>query len=228
VTLRRRLRTWCIRQHSRLSTATITKSAEMEAALPKRMRLRNSIVPNGVDIDLFQPVDRDRARATLGWPRDGRVALYVADPAELRKRYALTIAGVRRANAVLGNVRLVVAHRVPADLMPLYMNAADCLVLLSRMEGSPNVVKEALMCNLPIVATAVGDIPELLDAVEPSFLVEPTVDSVSSTLVKCLRQPTRSNGRSRSARLSAQVVAERVLAVYAAVLPLRKPIPSES
>jgi glycosyltransferase involved in cell wall biosynthesis len=162
-------------------------------------------------------MDHTRARTTLGWPAKGRVALYVADPAELRKRYALSVASVERARTILPDLRLVVAHQINPSLIPIYMNAADCLVLLSRMEGSPNVVKEALMCNLPIIATKVGDIPELLCDVEPSSCVDPTVEAVSAALVTYLRVPSRSNGRARSGRVAADAISDRLLAIYASM-----------
>lgn len=214
-----RLRCWVIRAHSVVAAATITKSAEMERALPRRARVHNRVIPNGVDTGLFRPIERADARSALGWKDDERVILFAADPAEKRKRYSLAAAAVERANAMLGNVRLVVASCIEPNDMPVYMNAADCLVHVSRMEGSPNVLKEALMCNLPIVATSVGDVPELLDGVEPSFIVEPDEFAVAQALIQCVATPTRSNGRRKAAELGSTVIAERVSAIYRQLAP---------
>jgi glycosyltransferase involved in cell wall biosynthesis len=98
------------------------------------------------------------------------------------------------------------------------MNAADALIHPSWSEGSPNAVKEALMCNLPVVATPVGDVRDLLRDVEPSYLVEPTIDSIRDALVACLQTPRRSNGFERSTHLTADKVAERVLNIYEGLL----------
>jgi glycosyltransferase involved in cell wall biosynthesis len=189
----------------------------MEQALPARTRTHNRVIPNGVDVDRFRPMDRDLARRSLGWDQDERVVLFVGNPEELRKRYELAAAAVADVRGTLGDVRLVVAHGIDPDRIPVYMNAADCLVLLSWMEGSPNVVKEALMCNLPVVATAVGDVPELLQGISPSFLVEPTRASVGRGLIACLRSPQRSNGRARSTSLSSGAIALEIRALYAQV-----------
>lgn len=212
--LRGRFRRWIIRQAAHLATGTITKSAEMERALPRSLRARNRVIPNGVDMNVFRPMDRELARRRLGWDLSARIALFVGDPSELRKRYELAAAAVSEARKALPAVALIVADRVSPELTPVYMNAADCLVHLSWMEGSPNVVKEALMCNLPIVATAVGDIPELLNGVAPSFLVDPTLASAAEALIACLRAPRRSNGRAQSARLDSRAVAEQILTLY--------------
>ena len=214
ITLGQRLRRSIIRRSAHVASATITKSSEMERALPGSARKRNTVIPNGVDINLFRPVEREVARGLLGWDQDERIALFVGNPAELRKRYELAEAGVAEAQRTLGDIRLAVAHRVDPDLTPTYMNGADCLIHLSWMEGSPNVVKEALMCNLPVVATPVGDIPELLRGVEPSFVVQPACESVAHAIVSCLRSPRRSNGRTRSARLASDAIAREVMTVY--------------
>src|SRR5207245_1322852 len=68
----------------------------------------------------------------------------------------------REAVAILNRsfpAELLLAWGTPQTDIPLYMNAADALVFTSNQEGSPNVVKEALACNLPVVSVRVGDVP---------------------------------------------------------------------
>src|SRR5207248_489562 len=72
----------------------------------------------------------------------------------------------------VGPIRLIMLDgSVLPELIPSYLNAADCLALASLREGSPNVVKESLACNLPVVATDVGDVAERLEQVRPSRVV---------------------------------------------------------
>src|SRR5262249_10022874 len=208
-----------VRQHSRFARRTITKSREMQAALPRAVRHRNTVLPNGVDAGLFRPLDRDAARRELGWPLESYVALFAGNPGVPRKRYWLAEAAVDRARRDLDGIRLEVAYLIDPDRMPLLMNAADCLLLTSSIEGSPNVVKEALMCNLPVVATAAGDVAELLEGVEPSYVCEASEVGFARAVVQCLRRRERSNGRERSARLDGNVVARPLLELYQDVAP---------
>jgi glycosyltransferase involved in cell wall biosynthesis len=220
VSWRWRARRAAIRQHARSATATVTKSQEMEEVLPKSVRASNRVIPNGVDRNLFKPVNRDQARAELGWDRDARVALFAADPELPYKRYDLAVAACDQAAGGVGTVRLEVAQGVPPERMPLLMSAADCLVHPSASEGSPNVVKEALSCNLPVVATPVGDIPELLTGIEACRVVPPEVSALAAALGACLDPPRRSNGRALSAHLDEARVAEKVADLYAEVVGL--------
>ena len=219
VTVPWRIRRWIIRQHSRLATRTITKSREMELALPAKVRARNTVLPNGVDIELFRPIERDVARRELGWHPGARLALFAGDPAVPRKRYRLAQAAIERARLELDDLELEVATGVSPERMPLLMNAADCLLLTSSIEGSPNVVKEGLMCNLPVVATRAGDVEELLDGVTPSYVCESAERPLAEALVQCLREPRRSNGRAMSARLDSRAVADSMLSLYKQVAP---------
>jgi glycosyltransferase involved in cell wall biosynthesis len=209
-----RARSMLIRQHARLTAATITKSRVMEAVLPASARTRNHVIPNGVDRELFKPCDRDAARADLGWDLDERVVLYASDPSRPSKHPDLARAACERASASVGPVRLHVAHGLRPEVMPDLMNASNCLLHPSASEGSPNVVKEALACNLPVVATPVGDVPELLAGVEHCHVCEPSVDELAAGLVSCLDPPCRSDGRERSRELDEQLIAERIVSVY--------------
>src|SRR4029453_12233098 len=87
-----------------------------------------------------------------------RLVLFVGNPAEARKRYDLAREVLARVDRAL-DAELVVAWQVPHERVPIYMNACDALLFVSMYEGSPNVVKEALACNLPVVSVVVGDVP---------------------------------------------------------------------
>jgi glycosyltransferase involved in cell wall biosynthesis len=225
-----RVRRPLLRAQSRLLSATITQSREMENYLPRRVRRRNAVIPNGVDVALFAPMDRLQARRQLGWPEDGRVALFAANPGSggsktarrigrADKRYWLAEEACAEAAESLPGLRLEAAAGVPPADMPLLMNAADCLLLTSAAEGSPNVVKEAIACNLPVVTTRVGDVEDLLAGVEPSYVCDDTPAALAAALVDCLREPRRSDGRERAERFSQPEVARRVAAVYSSLVP---------
>jgi glycosyltransferase involved in cell wall biosynthesis len=106
----------------------------------------------------------------------------------------------------------------PNDRMPLYMNAADVLVLASLAEGSPVAVKEALAVNLPVITVDVGDAAELIAGVEGCALVPRDAEAISEKIVGVCRSGTRARGREKIARLSLENVAKRVVEVYADVL----------
>jgi glycosyltransferase involved in cell wall biosynthesis len=213
ISLQNRVRTALVRQHARLARRTITQSRQMESVLPASVRSRNAVIPNGIDTTLFRPLDRGEVRRRFGWPAEARVALFLASPAVACKRFWLAEAACAVARLQLPDLRLHVASGVPPDDVPLLLNAADCLLLTSSSEGSPNAIKEAVMCNLPVIATRVGDVAEVLDGVEPSFVCDDSEDALADALVACLAEPRRSNGRSVAGWLADDAIAQRVLAL---------------
>jgi glycosyltransferase involved in cell wall biosynthesis len=214
-----RIRRTVLRAHARLMSRTITKSAEMERALPLAARRRNLVLPNGVDRLLFHPRSHEQSRRQLGWAGDEHVVLFAADPAVERKRYWLAEQACRQAEQTLGRVRLEVAWGIVPDEMPILMAGADCLLLTSAIEGSPNVVKEAVACNLPVVCTDVGDVREILSDIEPSWVCAADPAALASALVDCFTPKRRSNGWERSGWLDQELIARRLLGAYAELVP---------
>jgi glycosyltransferase involved in cell wall biosynthesis len=198
-------------------TATMTKSLEMETLLIRRARARNTVIPDGVDRERFRPGDRAQARAELGWSGDQTVVLFAGRTEAVEKRLWLAQQAVSVACAQRPNIELRIADGVPPERMPLYYVAADCLLHTSVSEGSPNVVKEALACDLPVVATPAGDIRELLDSVQMCIVCEPIAGALGRALVDVFEQGRRSNGRLRTVHLGSDVVAAATVDCYKAL-----------
>jgi glycosyltransferase involved in cell wall biosynthesis len=160
-------------------------------------------------------MDRSVTRRELGWDDSERVALFAATkPYEPRKRIDLAHAAVRHAEATLGPIRLAIAENLPPESIPVMMNAADCLLLTSMAEGSPVVVKEALMCNLPVIATDVADVKETLVGVSPSVICSHDPSEIGDALIDVLRIPQRSNGRSKQSDQDHGYTLTRLLSLY--------------
>jgi glycosyltransferase involved in cell wall biosynthesis len=173
------------------------------------------VVPTGVDLARFWPRDRQACRAELGWREETPVVLFCSGGAPQAKGVALVEAAVTAAARHIEGLRLVVLDgAVPPDDVASYLNAADCLAFASESEGSPNIIKEALACNLPIVSVDVGDVRERLRGVSPSCIVTRDVFSFSEALVSVLRLKQRSNGRSQAMTVSQDATAAAIVQIY--------------
>jgi glycosyltransferase involved in cell wall biosynthesis len=205
---------------ARRAAALIVCSQELRAALWRRKdRERAHVIPAGVNVDLFQPQDRRSARREIAWPEEGRVVLFGGSRRRPVKRFGLAEAAMRRLRALGVEARLESLEDVPPDRVPLHLCAADCLLLTSQHEGSPNVVKEAVACACPVVGVPVGDVREILDGVEPGAVVEGDAETLARALAEVLRDGRRANGVSRiRERHSARAAAARIRAVYRDVL----------
>jgi teichuronic acid biosynthesis glycosyltransferase TuaC len=181
-------------------------------------RSRVNVIPSGVDTKLFFPRPRDTVRAELDWRTDERVVLFNASADPVVKRLDLAQSAIKAAERRCGKIRFVVLDgNVTPEIIPVMMNAADCLLLTSDWEGSPNVVKEAIACNLPVVSVNVGDVEERLAGVECCQIVKRSSEALGMALAEVLPKKTRSNGYQSSMPFELGTVAKRVASVYESV-----------
>jgi teichuronic acid biosynthesis glycosyltransferase TuaC len=178
------------------------------------------VVPTGVDLATFVPLDQAAARKRLGFGAEERIVLFNAGRNPAVKDPELAAAAVAEAQKKVGKLRFVVLDgtAAPEDI-PLYMNAADCLLVTSRTEGSPTVVQEAMACNLPVVSVDVGDVRERLAGVRHCAVL-PRRDpaALGLALAALLREPRRSDGRVHAAALSIEAIAGRLTDFYGTLL----------
>lgn len=218
ITVKSRLEVAVFRHLSRVYDVSITKSRGMERALPANLRARNHIVPNGVNLGMFSPIPRAQARTRLGWPSDGAIALFLGNPADPRKNVQLAERAISALASEGMNIQLKIAWRIPRLDVPSLMSAADCLVFPSRSEGSPNAVKEAMACELPIVATAVGDLEERLAGIAGCYLSQPQPGVFSQHIAAAVKHGRTSEAREAVASISTQAVAQRLIGIYETAL----------
>ncbi len=190
----------------------IVVSEHMAAFLPPGARY--DVLPSGLDLSLFKPMDRMACREELGLPADKKLILFGGRPETARKRVPLAQAAVALLKKEV-DAELVLMNSVPHERMPMYHNACDVVFLTSVHEGSPNIVKEALACNVPVVSVDVGDVRERIAGIEGCYLVqEDTPEALAAALARALKTGREIAGRHRVRSLSEEQTVERLQAIY--------------
>jgi len=185
-----------------------------------KLRGRCCVIPCGVDLERFRPMDASEARSRLNLPAGAKLVLFAA-AMRPEKRFDLVQEAFALVERQLPEAQLVVVSNQPPELVPIYMNACDVLVLASRKEGSPQVVKEAMACNLPVVSTATGDVREVIGGVEGCYICAADPQDIADKLAAALAFGRRTDGRKRVEDLSMERVAERIIEAYGQILARR-------
>lgn len=199
--------------------AVVVSEALMQR-LPKR---KYHVITSGLDLDLFHPMDRLEARRSLGWQPDDKVVFFGGNAIAHEKRYPLACAAVKLLEEKFPLIKFVVAQNIEHKEMPIYINASDVVLLTSTHEGSPNVVKEALACNVPVVSTDVGDVRQRVGQIEGCIIcADDQPDTISNALASVLNRDARISGRETVLELDESLLAQKMAAIYEQALTKRK------
>jgi glycosyltransferase involved in cell wall biosynthesis len=177
-----------------------------------------TVIPCGIDFDLFKPMPKKQAREELGLPQNKKLVLWAGEYFRPEKRFDIVKAAIARLGASVPDAELVLVSGKPLSVVPKYMNACDVLLLVSDAEGSPMVIKEAMACNLPIVSVQVGDVPQVISSTEGCYLCSRDPQDAAEKMKLALVRGKRTNGRDSIGYLEFVFVARRLLSLYKEVI----------
>lgn len=190
---------------------TIVKSSEMFRNLGNP---NAAILPNGIDFNQFKELDRNRTLDELNWDHKSYHILFASDPSRYEKNYPLAKQAIHELKKKVDTIKVHYLMRIEHEKMPLYYNAADLLLLTSIREGSPNVIKEALACNCPVVSTKVGDVAELISGLENCMVSYPQADDLANAMYSILISGKRVNARKNIFHLDRRFIAKKMVKIY--------------
>lgn len=186
---------------------TIVKSQKMKESL----RLKEAfVIPNGVNLSLFNSNQKTNKN----------IVLFATDPSRKSKNFPLAKAAMEYLQS-LGhhNIQLKVVYNISQTEIIKEIQSAGCVLLTSLWEGSPNIIKEAMACNRPIVSTKVGDVNWLLSDVLGCFIANSNAKDIGEAIISALKfsnQIGHTNGRTKLIQLGldSESVADRLIEIY--------------
>ena len=180
--------------------------------LKKSSLKRNySVVPCGVDLDVFYPLDRQTARVKLKMDQEKKYILFSSGFDRPVKNPDLAFNALKKFRE---NYELIEMKNKSREEVNLLINASDVLLLTSFSEGSPQVIKEAMACNCPIVATDVGDISEVISDTKGCYITSFDPADIADKIQLALNYGKRTDGREKIRHFDSKIIAKKVFDIY--------------
>jgi glycosyltransferase involved in cell wall biosynthesis len=171
-----------------VSTPSRWLMEKAQQSILKPAIVESRIIPTGIDLSIFHPADKKLVRSQLGLPQNARILLFAANGirrniwkhyqtlqdafrllSERMECYELIFIALGEAapNERIGKAQILfVPHLKDPESVARYYQAADLYVHAATADTFPRTVLEALACGSPVVATAVGGIPEQINSLE--------------------------------------------------------------
>lgn len=172
------------------------------------------VVPFPIDTDLFRPIPRRKARSEIGWELNKKYVLFPYSKTRNEKNYPLA---ERIINQLDTDVELVTITGVDYERMPYYMNASDAILITSKRESGPMIVKEGALCNVPVVSTDVGFASQVLSKIDNSYVCSNS-EKLKNRLKTVIESRGRSDGRKHTNEWCLQKMGERLISIYQSAL----------
>lgn len=186
------------------------------------LKKKSLVIPNGVLIDNISLYNhKEDLQKELNLHDNRRYILFLGNQKDERKNFALVESSIKLLKEK--EFEILAPFPVSHNKVIQYMQIADVLIVPSFMEGSPNVVKEAMACNCPVVATDVGDVAWLFGNEPGYFLTDFSPETCAIQIEKALafsKEKGRTRGRQRLIELGLESseVAKKIINLYKEVI----------
>jgi glycosyltransferase involved in cell wall biosynthesis len=216
------------------------------SSLFKKQRVE--VIPNGINTDIYKPINKEMARYAYNLPKDKNLILFSAFSAttDKRKGHHLLEQALKKLSqtGLASTSELVIVGATKPETPPdlgmkihymgnmgdetsqvLLYSASDVLVAPSMQENLSNTVMESLSCGTPVVAFNIGGMPDMIDNQKNGYLADPfNSDDLADGIMWVIGNKERHNKLSQNARktvekrYSLKTVAEQYLALYQDIL----------
>ncbi len=206
-----------VRRLSKIAARLSSFNIFVEEKLKKRINRsnKNIILPCGINLDFFYPMDKNIAREMIGLNQSKKYILFSSGFDIPVKQFPLAKSAVEKIDFPIEILELKNRTRVEVNLL---LNACDVSLLTSKSEGSPQFIKEAMACNCPIVSTDVGDIKYLIGNTEGCYLTTSEPQDIANKIKLAINFGKRTNGRKNILDFDNKIIAGKIIEVYKRVL----------
>jgi glycosyltransferase involved in cell wall biosynthesis len=206
---------YCSRRAARAADGVVVVARHLMGALNGAASAdKVRVVTSGIDLDRFKPMDPLVCKQKLGWSIRSFHVLFASSSGDPVKRPELARAAVAQMSESERPAEFHYLSGIPTAEMPLWLNAGDALLLTSLHEGSPNIVKEALACGLPVVSVDVGDVAERIEGVEGCYLARSGPADLAAKLSLVRQRAQRLECGARLEELSILNIAHKLKRCY--------------
>jgi len=180
------------------------------------------VIPYGTNLKEIYPVNKSDAKLLMNFDKEENICLFSSSRFHVVKNFPLA----QKVINTIGNIKLIELEKgYTREEINLIINSSDFLLLTSFTEGSPQVIKEAMACNRPIVATNVGDIEWLFGNTEGCYITSFDPLDVAGKIKLAIefgKNKISTNGRERIIELGldSENIAKKIIEVYKNVLHL--------
>jgi teichuronic acid biosynthesis glycosyltransferase TuaC len=180
--------------------------------------LNGNIIPFGINLEKFYPVNKSLCRKEMGFDVLKKYILFSSRFDRPEKNSSLAFNAIELTG--ISNIELVELINIPDNKMNILFNACDIALMTSVNEGSPQFIKEAMACNLPIVTTDVGDVREIIGNTEGCFICSSNPHEIAKNISEALKFNSGNNGRERILSLGLDPVStsKKIINIYNSVV----------
>lgn len=196
---------------SRLSSFNILTNHSQISHL--KIKKKFEILPCGIDLSIFKPMDKNSCRKKLGWKIDKKYVLFSSSFSRPEKNAKLALEAIEYVSKE-HRIELIELKGYLSNEVPVLINASDMVLITSHYETGPLIAKEALACNTPVITTKVGNMSELEELVNNLNIVSYDPYDIANKINNVLKVSYTHDSSKKMLVFGLDEVASRIKSIY--------------